>query len=130
MKFPNFPKKCIRDVFCDRIFVEVDKVGHFCEPVYYYYYLGFPLRFWWLGDEGRGNGARGGIRDFQRLEQSVYCMPRGFSVVALVAASYIVPTLLGEAIPAKIPRYYLNCLFLSEVSRYQGVVTAWGYLCL
>jgi len=45
MKFPHSPKEGVRDIFCTRIFVEVDEVGDFCELVYYYHYLGLTLRF-------------------------------------------------------------------------------------
>jgi len=46
MKFPNFPKKGVRNIFCGRNFVEADKVGHLCEPVYDHHYLRLTLRFW------------------------------------------------------------------------------------
>jgi len=51
-------------------------------------------------------------------------------MLTFVAESYIVSVPLCESVPVKIPRYYPDCFFLSDVSGYPGVMTALGYLCL
>jgi len=65
-----------------------------------------------------------------KVEADLFCMPWGFTVLKLVAGLYVISDLLCEPFPVKIPCYDCGCLLLSEVSRYQKVMTALGYLCL